>query len=209
MYNRFYLTLAVLLAMQMHVSTQTLPNWSELSAAAPSELTDLLNIAFENSKQDYGFNDLDQPDQVTVGNPFTLYVIPEKLIPHLRSCSSILEMVEKDFLNKMVRSLLYVQGRPTCLVGYHEQEDGYHVGRLSSTDLIINFHNVVSQATNPIFISSYVKPTWYFSEETDGYLQLHSLENVSQNGLNKSLSESKSIYHFIDEIETLSSQGGN
>lgn len=199
--------LAVNLSMHFSSVAQTIPNFPELSPNAKNELIDIVNIVFEKGKQGYGFLDADKIDHIVLGKTFLLHFIPSDLIPNLKSCPNIKDMADKGYMNNTIQSVLYIGSRPVCLVDYYKKAGIYHIGGLTSTKLIEKVNYVITHCQNPIIVTSYLKTDWYFTDITDGYVQIYSLDRVTNTGLNKIAANSNTVFTFLNEIEVRVSSG--
>ena len=208
MIKRLFLFI-VIIFLNFSINAQTLPNISNLSPNAKNELIDIVNIVFEKEKQDYGFLETDNINQIVIGKQFLLYFIPDMLIDILKTCSNVKDMADRSYLNNSIQSILYVNNRPVCLIDYYKKDDVFHIGGLTSTKLTDKLSYIITNCKNPIILTSYLKIEWYYSDEIDNYVQLYPLMSVSTTGLGKIAANSKNIFSLLDEIKRQAKNIGN
>jgi hypothetical protein len=187
--------------------SQSIPNSPDLSSNVKNELIDIVSTVFASEKQEYGFQVTDDISQIVIGKLFYLYIIPEKWVSQLKTCTNIKDMVEKGLLNYQIHSILYIGSRPVCLVEYYKAEDGIHLGGISASLVTNDINAIVNSYPNPILLTSYANQSFYFSNEVDNYLQMHPLEGVTHSGLSKALESTKSVFTLINEIESTCKNG--
>lgn len=181
------------------INAQKLPIDLVFSSNAQDELKTLIDAGFY-AKSNYGFLADDTEDELSLSNPFNIFIVPDKNIAQIELIDNVKKMVDDKLLDSILVSVIYAKNRPACLLEYQYKSDGFHIASLCEFDAIKELERIINTVENVIVLTSYINNGWYYTDESTLYKQLYALQpNTSYSkmaNLNKSLSD------FITDIKS-------